>query len=845
MLLLIRKHKYKHQTNSLCLFVLLQYIIINNIDKAEAPMKKIIILIIVTMFFYINVFSTVNVESEIGLAVYHDGTCERVGVLKFIVQNNSDFQSATNENPVFIKVKLTDGAVLCRDLDGDNSNNDGVNWVAIDTDNTVNGFKYGDVLIRGAKNQNYIEIMIRNAPGDSANLPSSINQAWFKFGSTLDSSGNNLIVNIYDENSPETYIRSLNYGTPICVDYSGRVNGEDEFLPNDINTVVLESYQGSIDGQPLGIGFSPPNPPIAYGNEDSPNIHYISASSNEYGVISPQGEIPVANGLNQEFIFIPFSNYHLKNIIVDKSSVGILNAYTFHGVTENHSIYAEFVRNNPPIINSFASNKTSGNCPTTVTFNVDATNPKGGKIIFFKWDFDGDGKVDLTTTENTASYQYKSEGIFQATVTVTDDEFETTTSNPIKIEISKLFTYYIPKELANGILNCINPFNDGGNVLIKAINIQNEVSFEYNYPLFCNGKTIVNLLPLFTEDIEFLAISSDRRIIFTLEGKFDNSNFATYLINQTEKQLKLPHVAEETLQWDTFALITNSNKSEVNISTGETTINIERKNAFAVNLSYCFQENINQNSWFGYIETHTTNPFETGFSLSGFEIFKYKQSDGAAIELINTLTKKFFIPHITNKDEFWTGFAFTNFSNREVELTAYFYSLLGEPIFQKTIMLSAKSKLKGTFKQLFEQNSNSIAWGIVETSEPIQAIEIYGTYLSGICGFNLNNTLITKGVFPLLNLTNSNWTGLAICNPNNDTVQIKLSVVSKTGNTKETALKTIAPFGKFSGTIKQLFSEIPNETDYILLESTLPVTAVSAIGDTEYTFLKAVNITEK
>lgn len=809
-------------------------------------MNKTLFIILITIFYFGLTMATINVESETGLNVYHDGTCERVGSLKFIVFNGTDFQSAIPSDPVFIKVKLTDAAVLCRDLDGNNSVGDGVNWVGVETDGTVNGFAYGDVLIRGAQGQDFIEIMILNAPGSGGNLPNSTNQAWFRFGSTLDSSGNNFTVNVYDFSSPTTVLRTLDFGTPLCIDYSGRVNGEDKFLPNEINYVVLESYQGSIGGQPLGVGFSPPNPAIAYGNEFSPNISFITASANEFGTISPEGEIPVESGFSKEFIFLPNSGYHIKNIIVDDIIQSIASSYTFYSVTSNHTIYVEFSINNPPIINSFTADFTSGNIPLTVNFMVDAENPKGGSIDSYNWDFDGDGTFDSVTIENATTYTYTTAGIYNAKVKVVDDELETTTSNSIKIETSKEIDFYLPKELSGSSLTCINPFNDGGYIYVKGTDSTGLSISEQNYPILCNGKISIDLSNTLTNDVESFKVSSDRRILFFIDGSYENGKFASYINTNKYKELKIPHVAEEVNQWDTHVFISNSYKSPLKLNTRENENEIEKSTSFFCNLNYYFQENTNKTSWFGDFDAYSTNPFSNSYSLSGFEYFSFKDGDGAAVELSGNLSTDFYIPHLTtNKDIFWTGFVFTNFSTNEVTLNVDFYLNSGELAGSEEISIPSNTKLKGTTGDLFPSIPDNAEWGIVHASNKIQAIEIYGTYSNGICGFSLNNTTTTNGVFPLMLKGQNVWTGIALCNPNTETAEIKLKVMSHVGNLKETVETSLLPFSKFSATIEEIFQTDIITSDYILIESTLPITGIEAAGDLDRNYMKALTMSEK
>ena len=91
--------------------------------------------------------------------------------------------------------------------------------------------------------------------------------------------------------------------------------------------------------------------------------------------------------------------------------------------------------NQPPVIDSFNAEPTSGHAPLEVTFTCSAHDPDG-YITEYRWDFDGDGNIDETNVANTTTYTYDDAGTYYAEVTVVDDEGGETTSDPITIEVN-------------------------------------------------------------------------------------------------------------------------------------------------------------------------------------------------------------------------------------------------------------------------------------------------------------------------------------------------------------------------------------------------------------------------
>jgi len=68
----------------------------------------------------------------------------------------------------------------------------------------------------------------------------------------------------------------------------------------------------------------------------------ITSSAGAGGSISPSGAKTVNYGSNQTYIIISSDNYVVSDVIVDGSSVGAVNSYTFTNVTGNHTINAIF-----------------------------------------------------------------------------------------------------------------------------------------------------------------------------------------------------------------------------------------------------------------------------------------------------------------------------------------------------------------------------------------------------------------------------------------------------------------------------------------------------------------------
>ncbi|MBR5984592.1 MAG: fibronectin type III domain-containing protein [Bacteroidales bacterium] len=84
------------------------------------------------------------------------------------------------------------------------------------------------------------------------------------------------------------------------------------------------------------------------------NVYYtIVVSYGEHGIITPNGDVSVANGYNQTFHIVADAGCHIESVTVDGEEVPSAVAegvYTFENVTSEHTIHAEFAVNTYTIV---------------------------------------------------------------------------------------------------------------------------------------------------------------------------------------------------------------------------------------------------------------------------------------------------------------------------------------------------------------------------------------------------------------------------------------------------------------------------------------------------------------
>ena len=75
------------------------------------------------------------------------------------------------------------------------------------------------------------------------------------------------------------------------------------------------------------------------------NTFTITAVAGANGSISPSGEVAVEYGADQTFLILPDAGYHILDVWVDGSSIGVVEEYTFENVIADHIITASFAIN--------------------------------------------------------------------------------------------------------------------------------------------------------------------------------------------------------------------------------------------------------------------------------------------------------------------------------------------------------------------------------------------------------------------------------------------------------------------------------------------------------------------
>ena len=134
------------------------------------------------------------------------------------------------------------------------------------------------------------------------------------------------------------------------------------------------------------------------------NTYNITATSGTNGEVSPTGVITKDALSSQTYTITPNANYHVANVLVDGSSVGVITTYTFSSISSTHTISATFAINTYTLTyTAEAHGNIMGTSPQTVNYGGDGSTvtavPNTG-YHFTNW---SDGILTAARTETNVT----------------------------------------------------------------------------------------------------------------------------------------------------------------------------------------------------------------------------------------------------------------------------------------------------------------------------------------------------------------------------------------------------------------------------------------------------------
>jgi len=589
------------------------------------------------------------------------------------------------------------------------------------------------------------------------------------------------------------------------------------------------------------------------------STHTIACSAGVGGTTDPTGMQEVYEGSSQIVHITADSGFHVVDVLVDGTSVGAISSYTFTNVTSDHTISATFSTANSPVIDSFTADTDYGNSVLTVNLNCTAHDPDDGSIVQYLWKITGQRSDTVVTTTNLLTYRFILPGEYSVSVTVTDDEGQTATADlegngsnsPITVSGFASSSIPIPSTIQLNPLQkensgtvettAVNEFDETATVTLKAKDQSGNELGSSIVTIPANGSAILSVNSFTGLNYDTVESIADRHLVLFSRTSTATAKMTAELSDKLSSFLLVPHIAEEVNYWNTYAYLSDINPSNLEIMVAGQETESTALEAQLINLENYLPTDVTVPNAWGSVAP-PTSPFGRSYILTGFEMFIKNGSDGAATELVSESSTTLYIPHIPEEtDIFWTGFALLNPGDNPATVTATFYDDDGTVVGTETLSIPANSKIKGLMADLFPSEAGTAKWGKFQSDQPINGIEIYGTYNAGICGFTLPIVANSWGILPDVLTGEGNWTGIAITNVTGTEASVTIQLVGADGTVKEEKTESIAAMHRFKAVVADYFTTAtvaPGDT--VRYFSDEPIIAVEASGDLDRSFMTAL-----
>jgi len=225
----------------------------------------------------------------------------------------------------------------------------------------------------------------------------------------------------------------VDFGYDITIDSKGNIFVVYKDITNNFqgDLIVAKSSNGGETFtyiSPLKTSYSPHEyPHITISDDDKIYLTWVS-QGDSYFLESRDGGTTWINMLN--LTKDKDTTTWAKSIAVNKEKEVFITAVDLDQIPFTTVLYKLTPENQSPVVDSLNVTPTSGNPPLKVKFFANAHDVEGRKINY-KWDFNGDGKVDEITSTGISIFTYTTKGIFNATVTIDNDDVAIKRTIPI------------------------------------------------------------------------------------------------------------------------------------------------------------------------------------------------------------------------------------------------------------------------------------------------------------------------------------------------------------------------------------------------------------------------------
>ena len=203
----------------------------------------------------------------------------------------------------------------------------------------------------GVHNYDYSTVLTNTVdPSVTAGSTQYVATGWTMTGNEpLSGSGASMVMT-HTNDATLTWQWQTNYWLTLSTVSSGSLDRASSWIAEGSNVTVeatpdvgyhFDTWSGDITTNANPLSFAMDDT-LTLTAEFAINTYTITASNTPGGSVSPAGSTPIDHGQSQLVTITPDTNYHITDVRVDGSSIGVTNSYLFSNVTTNHDLYALF-----------------------------------------------------------------------------------------------------------------------------------------------------------------------------------------------------------------------------------------------------------------------------------------------------------------------------------------------------------------------------------------------------------------------------------------------------------------------------------------------------------------------
>lgn len=409
------------------------------------------------------------------------------------------------------------------------------------------------------------------------------------------------------------------------------------------------------------------------------------------------------------------------------------------------------------------------------------------------------------------------------------------------LEPSLFMPFLVEDGNLSSSIGLINTTASEADIVVVGLDERGRSLISKSLTLVPNGRFYVSGLRFFgkannmdrAREIRWVKVASTQRLVgYTNATTRDRSQLMSVgAVSHLSSAVLAPHIARDTRQWYTRAILVNVDEEMHPIDFKDATQTMQISPGLAANhqmdfrFSSVFQGELPR--W-GEFKSRDGKP-----TIAGFEMFG--RVDGkremAALEMVDAREKNpnfirvngnLYFTHVAKDTaSFWTGISLINMSSSPATYNLVGYDDDGQIATRLDAqILPPGGKLLDITQNIFGIDS-SISWLMVETDDQLAGFELFGDWTgTRLAGFKAANATTDTLYFPHIQVDDVSFTGINLLNLGSLPVDLEIRAFNDRGEVLAEVQDQLGPFTKMVKLAQDLFAggQLPPGTTYLRIK---------------------------